>query len=177
MILTGANIKQEVMNGKIHIEPFAESQLNPNSYNFRLGDTITVYTEKILDPKKQNKTKTITIPEDGIVLQPDTLYLGHTLEVMGSEHYVPIIRGRSSIGRLGIFVNITADLIDIGSINQWTLQMHVVQPVRVYPGMLIGQVTFWHVKGAVTLYTGKYQGSRGPVASEIYKDFIDKTSA
>lgn len=174
MILTGANIKQEVEKGKIHIQPFDESQLNPNSYNFRLGDTITVYTEKILDPKKQNKTKTLSIPKSGIILQPDTLYLGHTLEVMGSEHYVPIIRGRSSIGRLGIFVNITADLIDIGSINQWTLQMHVVQPVRVYPGMLIGQVTFWHVKGDVTLYNGKYQGSRGPVASEIYKDFIDQ---
>ncbi|MCA9332946.1 dCTP deaminase [Candidatus Saccharibacteria bacterium] len=174
MIITGSSIKREVEKGKIHIEPFIESQLNPNSYNFRLGDTITVYTEKILDPKKHNKTKTLPIPKNGIVLQPDTLYLGHTLEVMGSEHYVPIIRGRSSIGRLGIFINITADLIDIGSINQWTLQIHVVQPVRVYPRMLIGQVTFWHVKGMVTLYNGKYQGSRGPVASQIYKDFTDQ---
>ena len=69
-------------------------------------------------------------------------------------------------------MHITADLIDIGSYNQWTLQLHAIQPVRVYPNMLIGQVTFWCVKGEITLYSGKYQGSKGPMESEIYKDFL-----
>lgn len=171
MILTGEKIIKEVDEGRIYIEPFELEQVNPNSYNFTLGNKILVYTDKILDVKKKNKTKTIVIPPEGTVLEPSKIYLGHTQEVMGSNHYVPIIRGRSSVGRLGIFINITADLIDIGSINQWTLQIHVVQPVKVYPGMHIGQVTFWEVDGDITLYSGKYQASRGPISSQIYKDY------
>ena len=78
---------------------------------------------------------------------------------MGSDSFVPIIRGRSSFARLGLFIHVTADLIDIGSHNQWTLQLHCVQPLRLYAGMHVGQVTFWTVKGEIVLYSGKYQGS------------------
>lgn len=174
MILSGEEIKAQVFAKKIIIEPFALDQINPNSYNFRLGTTIRVYKNPILDVKKENETILIPIPKEGYVLKPTILYLGHTEEVMGSNFYVPIIRGRSSIGRLGLFIHITADLIDIGSVNQWTLQMHAVQPVKIYPGMLIGQVTFWKVQGKIVLYNGKYQGSRGPAPSQIFKDFIEK---
>jgi len=171
MILTGSKIANEVKNGRIVIRPFNESQLNPNSYNFTLGKTIKIYKNYILDPKVDNETEILEIPKAGLVLDPKRLYLGHIEEIMGSNYYVPIIRGRSSTGRLGLFVHITADLIDIGSINQWTLMMHAVQKIRVYPGMLIGQVTFWKVLGDIKLYSGKYQGSRGPASSQIYKDF------
>lgn len=172
MILTGSKIIKEVEKGNIIIDPFNVNQINPNSYNFRLGETIKVYKNKTLDAKRYNKTRTIVIPKEGLVLKPNILYLGHIKERMGSEKYVPIIRGRSSTGRLGLFVHITADLIDIGSINQWTLMMHSVQGVIVYPNMLIGQVTFWEVKGDIKLYSGKYQGSVGPIESQSYKDFI-----
>lgn len=171
MILSGMKIQEKVLANEITIDPFFSSQINPNSYNFRLGKTLKVYKDLVIDPKKENPTQSIEIPNEGYLLEPSRLYLGHTEEVMGSNRYVPIIRGRSSIGRIGIFVHITADLIDIGSINQWTLQMHCVQPVRIYPGMLIGQVTFWHVEGEICLYKGKYQGSRGPMASQIFRDF------
>jgi dCTP deaminase len=171
MILTGKKIENEVKKGRIIITPFNKCQLNPNSYNFALGKTIKIYKNYILDPKIDNETETLEIPKDGLVLDPKRLYLGHTKEVMGSNYYVPVIRGRSSTGRLGLFVHITSDLIDIGSINQWTLMMHAVQKVRIYPGMLIGQVTFWRVLGKIKLYSGKYQGSHGPVSSQIYKDF------
>lgn len=174
MILSGSKINEMILDNKIVIDPFNIEQINPNSYNFRLGSTLRVYDADIIDPKKENKTTIIEIPHTGYVMQPSILYLGHTEEVMGSNHFVPIIRGRSSIGRLGIFVHITADLIDIGSINQWTLQMHCVQPVRIYPGILIGQVTFWKVEGDIVLYNGKYQGSRGPIASQIHLDFAKK---
>ena len=171
MILTGSEIIKEVENGNIIIDPFCIEKINPNSYNFRLGNTIKVYKNKVLDAKTNNETRTIKIPKNGLLLKPDKLYLGHIQEKMGSKIYVPIIRGRSSTGRLGLFIHITADLIDIGSINQWTLMLHSVQEVVVYPNMLIGQVTFWCVKGKVKLYNGKYQGSIGPVASQSYKDF------
>lgn len=173
MILTGSEIEKKVRSGSILISPFSEKQINPNSYDFRLGDTLKVYTHKILDTKKHNSVRTIKIPKKGIVLEPDKLYLGHTVEVMGSKEYVPVIRGKSSIGRLGLFIHITADLIDVGSINQWTLMFHAVQRIRIYPNMLIGQVTFWKVQGKIMQYKGKYQGSMGPMESHIFKDFED----
>lgn len=171
MILTGTAIKQAVETGEIVIDPFDASKLNPNSYNFSLGDYVYVYKNRVLDPKIKQQTEKILIPDDGLLLNTDTLYLGYTYEKMGSERYVPIINGRSSTGRLGLFVHITANLIDIGSINNWTLQMHAVQPIKIYRGMIIGQVTFWKTYGDIILYDGKYKGSTGPMASQIWKDF------
>lgn len=171
MILSGSKIKEEVGKGNIIIEPFNPEQINPNSYNFSLGETIKVYKNKLLDAKKNNEVETIIIPKAGLLLKPNRIYLGHTKEKMGSKKYVPIIRGRSSTGRLGLFVHITADLIDIGSINQWTLMLHAVQNVIIYPNTHIGQVTFWCIKGKIELYKGKYQNSVGPMSSQSYKDF------
>jgi len=170
MILSGKHIEQELKAGRIIITPFEPNQLNPNSYDFRLGSTLKVYREKVLDTKTYNEVDSIEIPKSGYTLESDKIYLGHTLEIIGSEHYVPIIRGRSSTGRLGLFVHITADLIDLGSINQYTLMMHAVQGLKIYPGMRIGQVTFWEIQGEKTLYSGKYQGSIGPMESKVNKD-------
>ncbi|MEV4383269.1 hypothetical protein [Streptosporangium sp. NPDC049644] len=175
MILTGPEITHQYEAGRIIIEPFCADQVNPNSYNFRLGTALKVYTDEMLDVRRPNPVKELAIPEAGLVLEPDRIYLGSTVEIMGSDHYVPIIRARSGVARLGLFVHVTADLIDIGSINQWTLQLHAVQPVRVYPGLLIGQVTFWVPQGDVTLYAGKYQGTRGPQESQIHRDFLAPT--
>lgn len=170
MILTGREIARQVQHGRITIEPFNENQLNPNSYDFLLGDTLLVYNEEVLDPKIDNRHELINIGPHGLVLEPGRVYLGHTIEVMGSDSFVPIIKGKSSTARLGLFIHMTADLIDLGSINQWTLQLHAVEPIRVYPEMRIGQVTFWEPLGDITLYSGKYQGTRGPVASRFYLD-------
>jgi dCTP deaminase len=171
MILTGPRIQDEVAKGKISIDPFDEGLVNPNSYDFRLGDLIKVYKNRVLDTHKANETLTIQIPETGLVLNPDKLYLGYTFETIGSDYYVPIIRGKSSTGRIGLFVHITADLVDIGFCGKLTLMLHAVQPVRVYPRMRIGQVTFWKVLGDIILYNGKYQGSNGPAESQVYRDF------
>jgi len=171
MILTGPEIVREVKARRIVIEPFNLSQINPNSYNFKLGNTIKVYTEKILDPKRSNSWKEIEIPKRGLRLSPRKLYLGHIFERIGSSSYVPIIKGRSSIGRLGLFIVITADLVDLGAFGCWTLQLHSVQPLIIYPGMLIGQITFWKISGRRLLYKGKYQDIKGPMQSLSYKDF------
>lgn len=172
MILTGSEIEKEVRAKQIVIDPFDSACLTTNSYDFHLGTEILTYKHHVLDTKKPNETAKIVIPETGLQLNPQKLYLGHTSETIGSKYYVPVIRGRSSTGRVGLFVHITADLIDIGSINQYTLMLHATQPVVIYSGMLIGQVTFWTVKGEITkLYQGKYQGLRGPQSSQVHKDF------
>jgi len=176
MILTGSEIHRQVEKGRITIDPFDDRQLNPNSYNFRLGHMLKVYVNDVLDPRRPQATRDIPLDDTGHTLEPDRIYLGHTVEVLGSDHYVPIIKGRSSSARLGLFVHVTADLIDIGSHGQSTLQLFAVQRVRVYPGMLIGQVTFWIPEGPINLYNGKYQASRGPVPSLIYRDFMGSSN-
>jgi dCTP deaminase len=171
MILTGREIANECAQGKIEIEPFSEAQVNPNSYDFRLGPTLKTYVNHVLDVRIPNLTSSLEIPDSGFILSPDKIYLGHSIEIIGSDYYVPIIRAKSSIARLGLFVHVTADLIDIGSHGQITVQLHAVQPVRIYPSMRIGQVTFWKVAGEIVLYNGKYQNSRGPQESMVYRDF------
>ncbi|MDD4407188.1 MAG: dCTP deaminase [Bacilli bacterium] len=171
MILSGNKIENCVKNNKIIIIPFNKSQINPNSYNYRLGNYLKVYDEKILDSKRKLKTKIIKIPASGIVLYPNKIYLGFTDEIIGSDYYVPIITGRSSTGRLGLFVHITSDLVDIGFQGRLTLQLHATQPVKVYKGMEIGQIMFWKICGKIKLYQGKYQNSDGPRETEIWRDF------
>ena len=171
MILTGPKIESEVKNGNIIITPFNQDQINPNSYDFRIGSKLLVYKDKILDTRNDNETIEIDIPSEGYVLQPDKLYLGHTIEIVGSNKFVPIVRGKSSTGRVGLFIHITAELIDIGYIGQYTLMLHAVQPVRIYPNMRIGQVTFWKTLGKIVLYDGKYQKGNGPQSSQVFKDF------
>ena len=143
MILTGSEILKNVQEKKIVIDPFDEKMVNPNSYNFTLANRLMIYNDYILDTKKENGVREIIIPESGITLAPGCIYLGHTNETVGSDYFVPIIRGRSSIGRLGLFIDITADLLDIGTIDRVSLQLNAVQPITIYPDMQIGQVTFW----------------------------------
>ena len=171
MILSGNKIEKCVKNNTIEISPFNKLQLNPNSYNYRLGDYLKVYDEEVLDSEQKLKTKVIKIPNEGIILYPNKLYLGFTEEVFGSDKYVPIITGRSSTGRLGLFVQITSELVDIGFHGRLTLQLHSTQPVKVYKGMQIGQVMFWKIYGKIKPYDGKYQNSNGPRESESWKDF------
>lgn len=174
MILTGPRIQEEVSKGTISIHPFTPSQINPNSYDFRLHNTLVTYTEPTLDVSLNNPTSSLAIPAEGLCLVPNRVYLGATTEFMGSAHFVPIIRGKSSLARLGLFIHMTADLIDLGDPQRWTLQLHVVQPLKIYPGMLVGQVTFWQPLGERIMYDGKYRGATGPRASESFRDFLPR---
>ncbi|PCG83140.1 dCTP deaminase [Streptomyces sp. WZ.A104] len=170
MILTGPEITDAAADGRIVISPFRPDQVNPNSYNICLGDRLLTYTDEVIDPYRPNPTQEITIGEEGYVLQPGRLYLGHTVERVGSDLYVPLLFGRSSVGRLGLFVEITAPIGDIGFHGQWTLMLSPVMPLRVYPGMKIGQIMFFVSLGQVDLYEGKYQSSAGPQESRYWRD-------
>ncbi|GLW58536.1 dCTP deaminase [Kitasatospora phosalacinea] len=170
MILTGPEIVREREAGRLTIEPFDPKQVNPNSYNLTLGPTLVVYTGTVLDTRRPNAYETLEIPEQGIILEPDRIYLGSSVEVIGSDHYVPVMHSRSGSARLGIYSHVTADLIDQGSRGQLTHQLRVVQRVRVYAGVSLAQVDFRQVQGEPMLYCGKYQGSRGPQPSQIHRD-------
>lgn len=170
VILTGPEIIDAAFDGRIDIAPFHSEQVNPNSYNVCLGETLVVYTGTVIDPYRPNPTRAIKIDSDGFVLQPNELYLGHTVERVGSDSFVPLLFGRSSVGRLGLFVEITAPIGDLGFHGQWTLMLSPVRPLRVYPGMKIGQIMFFDTLGDIEPYTGKYQGAVGPQESRYWQD-------
>ena len=172
MILTGPEITKAVSDDRIRIDPYSPDQVNPNSYNVRLGDTLLTYTDEVVDAYRANPTSATRLDEQGLVLRPDQLYLGHTVERVGSDEYVPLLFGRSSVGRLGLFVEITAPIGDIGFHGQWTLMLSSVRPLRVYPGMKIGQIMFFVSKGEIDLYEGKYQAAAGPQASRYWRDRV-----
>ena len=171
MILSGREIKNK-MGKEIVIEPFSEKQLNPNSYNLKLHNELLVYDEEVLDMKKENKVKGIVIPEEGMVLEPGKLYLGRTVEYTETDKYVPMLEGRSSIGRLGLFIHVTAGFGDVGFKGYWTLEIFCVQPIKIYPGVEICQIYYHSVEGEYDQYcSGKYQKNKGVQPSLLYKDF------
>ena len=170
MILTGKEIKKR-LGSDIVIEPYNEDQLNPNSYNLRLHNELMVYTSDVLDVKQKNPTQTIVIPEEGYVLEPGQLYLARTAEYTETHGLVPMIIGRSSVGRLGITAHIPSGFGDIGFCGYWTMQLTCVRPVRIYPDMRICQIFYHSVLGEYEEYnSGKYQGSDGIIPSKLYKE-------
>ena len=139
MILSGLEILRQ-LGRNVVIDPFNERQLNPNSYNLTLHDELMTYEELVLDMRKPNRVRRLTIPPDGLVLTPNQLYLGRTVERTETYNLVPMIEGRSSIGRLGLFVHVTAGFGDVGFCGFWTLEMFAVQREVVAVGIQIRRI-------------------------------------
>ncbi|MEU2514499.1 dCTP deaminase [Streptomyces syringium] len=156
MILTGPEIAQQRQLGALTIEPFDPAQLNPVSYNYRLGPALRTHRAAVMDTNAEHELTEFSIPDHGVELLPGRVYLGTTVEEVGSTRYVPSLIGRSSLGRLGMFLQFSADLGNLGACHHWTLEIKVVQPLRVYAGMVTGQVTFWRTIGAPRPYRGHF---------------------
>jgi dCTP deaminase len=170
MILSGNEIRAR-LNGDIVIDPFHEEQLNPNSYNLRLHNELLAYEEIVLDMRRPNRFRRHVIPPEGLVLDPNRLYLGRTLERTETHNLVPMLEGRSSIGRLGLFVHVTAGFGDVGFCGYWTLEMFAVHPVRIYANVQIAQIFYHTVEGEVTEYhSEKYQNNRDIQPSLLFKE-------
>jgi dCTP deaminase len=170
MILSGQEIAAR-LGGDVKIEPYNPAALNPNSYNLTLHDEVMVYEEVVLDMAKANRVRRIQIPPEGLVLSPNQLYLGRTAERTETHNLVPQIEGRSSVGRLGLFVHVTAGFGDVGFCGYWTLEMFAVQPIRIYPGVPICQIFYHEVAGRITEYcSNKYQHNRDIQPSLLFKE-------
>jgi len=172
MILSGNEIEAR-MGKDIIIEPFDSGRINPNSYNLSLHKDLLVYDQHVLDMKKENTARPLSIPEEGLVLETGKLYLGRTMEYTETQGLVPMLEGRSSIGRLGLFVHITAGFGDVGFKGFWTLEMFCVQPIRIYAGVQICQIFYHSIEGSYQTYSsGKYQNNKGVQPSLLFKDFL-----
>jgi len=173
MILSGKEILKQVKEGTIFLDPFDEKFINPNSYNLRLHNELLIYTDAVLDMKKPLNTESLVIPAEGLQLQPGKLYLGRTFETTFTNKYVPMLEGRSSIGRLGLSIHITAGFGDIGFSGFWTLEIQCIQPVIIYPFVEICQIYYHTLEGEFEGYnSGKYQNNTGIQPSLLYRDFL-----
>jgi len=106
------------------------------------------------------------------VLKPGVLYLGRTKEFTVTKNLVPMLEGRSSIGRLGLYVHVTAGFGDTGFAGYWTLEIQCIQPIRIYPDVQICQIFYHTVEGKVVEYkSGKYQHNTGVQTSRLWMDF------
>ncbi|TWU44536.1 Deoxycytidine triphosphate deaminase [Rubripirellula tenax] len=170
MLLSGDEIRRR-QNDTLRIEPFDEARLNPNSYNLSLHNELLVYEEVVLDAASPNRYRRIEIPEEGLTLQPNQLFLGRTVEYTETHGLVPMIQGRSSLGRLGLFINPGGSLGDAGYCGTWTLEMHCVQPVRIYAGMEVCQIYYLGLEGTCEGYSSeKYQNSRDIRPSQMFRE-------
>lgn len=164
MILTGTEICRQRAKGSITIEPFVPSHVNPNSYNYRLGFQLAI--PSTLDDSYDFKL--IEIPRVGYLLEPMKTYLSHTLETLGSDTFAMSLIGRSSLGRLGLFVQVSANLGHTGTNHQWTLELVAAKPFIIYPRMRIGQISFWMNEGVPNLYKAGYAHFDAPTTSQLF---------
>ena len=176
MILSDKRILEEIAKESIKIIPYDRNCLGSNSYDVHLGKSLAVYVDKTLDAKKHNTISQVDIPEEGFVLQPGDFYLGVTEEYTETHEHVPFLEGKSSTGRLGIDIHATAGKGDVGFCGNWTLEISVKLPVRVYAGMPIGQLIYFPVDGEIEIkYNNKagakYSGQPNkPVESMMWKN-------
>lgn len=165
MILTGPAIIQEIQKGNISIDPFIPENVGPCSIDLRLGYEIAHYPDGTLDTRKKTPVIKTNVDDNGFCLSPGNLFLGHTIETIHSDKFAAHIMGRSSVGRLGLEVHMTAGFIDVGFKGQLTLELLASAPTIIYPGDRICQVAFFMVKGPESKYNGRYQNQTGAVAS------------
>jgi len=126
-----------------------------------------------IDMATPTKAHFFDIPPEGYRLEPGRLYLARTVEHTETKGLVPMIEGRSSIGRLGLFIHVTAGFGDVGFKGFWTLEIVATERIRIYPGIEIGQLFYHTVEGdkSVTYDGGKYQENTGIQVSGIWKEF------
>ncbi|MDD3587984.1 MAG: dCTP deaminase [Thermoguttaceae bacterium] len=172
MILSGLEIAHQIELGRITIDPFDPERLNPNSYNLRLANKLLVYDSPVLDMRNEPVCTQLVIPESGLLLTPGELYLGRTVERTKTDRFVPMLEGRSSIGRLGLAIHVTAGFGDIGFTGFWTLEIYCLKPVRVYPNVEICQIYYHTILGDYQPYSsGKYQDNSGIQPSLLFHEF------
>lgn len=176
--LTGLEVTRQVGLERISIEPFSAEQMNPNSYDYRLGPLVRVLEPNgefngvpCIDPRKEMNWTEFEIPKTGYLLLTEKAYLLSTVEKFGSDHYASLVTGKSSIGRLFIKNHACAGLIDQGFYGHITLEVTAKYPTIIFPGMRFGQIFWFESVGVCELYKGKYQEDNAGVPSQIFKDF------
>jgi len=186
VLLSDKDIKLEIANGRVKLEPYSEEMVQPASVDIRLDRffrTFENHKYQFIDPRQDQPELTRLVEvdaKDPFVLHPGEFVLGSTFEVVTlPDDIAARVEGKSSLGRLGLLTHATAGFIDPGFSGHVTLELSNVSnlPVTLWPGMKIGQLCFIKMSSASehpygsNVYGSRYQNQRGPTPSRSFQNF------
>ena len=186
MLLSDRDIRAEIDNGRVVLDPWDPAMIQPSSVDVRLDKYFRLFDNHkypVIDPSQDQPDLTRLVevdPSDGFVLHPGEFVLGSTLEAVTlPDDLAARVEGKSSLGRLGLLTHATAGFVDPGFTGHVTLELSNVAtlPIMLWPGMKIGQVSFMQMTTPADQPYGagasgsKYQGQRGPTPSRYFENF------
>jgi dCTP deaminase len=186
VILSDRTIREEIKAGRIEIDPFDESCVQPSSVDLHVDSVFRTFHNArypFIDVRKpmEDLTERVEVPSgEAFILHPGEFVLGSTRErIQLPDDLVARLEGKSSLGRLGLLIHSTAGYVDPGWDGYLTLELSNVAnlPITIYPGMKIGQISFFRLTTAADTPYGssevgsKYQGQRGPTPSRFFEEF------
>lgn len=186
VLLSDRDILAEIDAQRIRVEPYDEAMIQPSSIDFRLDRYFRVFENHRyphIDPAADQSDLTREVEPEGdepFILHPGEFVLGSTYEVVSLPDDVAArVEGKSSLGRLGLLTHATAGFVDPGFSGHVTLELANVAtlPIKLYPGMKIGQLCFFRLSSPAAhpygseKYGSRYQGQRGPTPSKSYANF------
>ena len=190
MLLSDRDIRAEIAAGRVAVEPFAESMVQPSSVDVRLDRFFRVFENhkySVIDPsiEQSELTREVVVePNEHFILHPGEFVLASTYEIITlPDDIAGRLEGKSSLGRLGLLTHSTAGFIDPGFSGHITLELSNVAnlPVKLFPGMKIGQLCLIKLSSPAehpygsAIYASRYQGQRGPTASRSWINFHQTT--
>ena len=191
MVLSDKTIREEIDTGRIVIDPFDASRVQPSSVDLTVDHRFRVFNNSrypFIDVRQPMEDLTTLVEIEGdapFILHPGEFVLGQTLEkVTLPNDLVARLEGKSSLGRLGLLIHSTAGFVDSGFSGNLTLELSNVAnlPITIYQGMPIGQLSFMRMDAPVERPYGsrdtgsKYQGQAEPTASRFYLNFEQSES-
>ena len=186
MLLSDRDLRKELASGRLGLDPFDDTMVQPSSIDIRLDRLFRVFNNTKythIDPRQQQDDLTTlveTVDEEPFVLHPGEFVLGSTYEAVDlPDDLAGRLEGKSSLGRLGLLTHSTAGFIDPGFAGHITLELSNVAnlPITLWPGMKIGQLCLFRLSSAAehpygsTAAGSRYQGQRGPTPSRAYLNF------
>jgi dCTP deaminase len=186
VLLSDRDIKAELASGRIGLEPSHTQMVQPSSVDVRLDRYFRLFDNHkypYIDPAEDQPELTHLIetrPDEAFILHPGEFVLGSTFEQISlPDDIAARLEGKSSLGRLGLLTHSTAGFIDPGFSGHVTLELSNVAtlPIKLWPGMKIGQLCFFQLSSAAEKpygsaeYSSRYQGQRGPTASRSFQNF------
>ncbi len=184
MILSDRDVKKAVKAGRLMIDPFDETCVQPSSYDLKFSEKVRVFDNhkagEIDVRDRQDVSRVVKIEKEGFVLHPGEFILGSTVESFSfPRDLAGKLEGKSSLARLGLVIHATAGYVDPGFKGQLTFEMSNISrlPIRLYAEMKVAQICFVKMSSPVEIPYGdkrlgsKYFEQKGPTASKIYLDF------
>ena len=186
VLLSDRDLRAEIDAGRVRLEPYDASMVQPSSIDIRLDRFFRVFENHrypFIDPREEQTDLTRAVevrPDEAFVLHPGEFVLGSTYEVVTlPDDLAARVEGKSSLGRLGLLTHATAGFIDPGFSGHVTLELSNVAtlPVMLWPGMKVGQLCFFRLSSPAehpygsSVYGSRYQGQRGPTPSRSFLNF------